>query len=105
MKYLKTFEKHITLDLDDNELFIGKLGVQAFRDSGTHKIFYNITITINILLKLENYTIFKQFFDIFYDNKIEFRFHDKSFVANVHDNITSIIDDLELIKNTKNYNL
>jgi hypothetical protein len=97
--------KHLILDLYNDELLIGKLTVNAYFDNTTVEPYYNVSATIYLILTHNNYNSFKQFIDIFNNNGVYFNFHNTSFYAKIYNNITNIINDLELIKNTKNYNL
>lgn len=90
-------------EIFDDKMSMGKISLNAYADT-SDDIFYNLYCTIRALIKNETYNDFKMFLDVFVENNIEFTLEKNEFRANIID-IESFIRSLEIIKNTKKFNI
>lgn len=111
MKYLKYFENEysdfkmkldklhkLLLDVFDDKLKFVGLIIQPYTDNKNCLLRLNI----NQIITNKNYQDLVEFFNVF-DN-IEFSYTEEHFQANIYD-IDSLIEKLELLKNSNKYNI
>jgi len=86
----------------DSKLQIGKLSING--EEYISNKFYSLYCTIYQYIKNETYDDFKLFFDFLINNNITFKLDGNEFRATIFD-INKFINDMELIKNQKKYNI
>lgn len=90
-------------EIFDEKLLVGKLKIISTFDTGDI-IIYKLYCTLYAVIKNETYNDFKLLLDIFNNNDIVFTLDKNELRANIID-INTFINELEILKNSKKFNI